>query len=290
MASVVGDPIDVGVRPNALTVAGGRIWVLSVRPGELDIVDPETNRREKAIPIGDGGMSLTGGFDSVWVLKGGRTRSLQRRSVPGGRRIGPVTEIAYPGVPVAVVAGQRALWVAVRTKGATDGPETVVKIDPSQLTQQQISIPGGVQDIAVGAGALWVSNRFRASVMRVDTRTLAMREIAVGGRPLGLAVGAGAVWVATRGDDTITRISPGGSQVKAIPMPSIPTRVVVGGGSVWATALEAGRLLRVDPRRRALVERLDTGARPFALDVLHGESVWLTLLSQGAVQRVTFTR
>ena len=289
-ASVVGDPVDVGVRPNALTVAGGRIWVLSVRPGELDIVDPKTNSREKAIPIGDGGMSITGGFDSVWVLKGGRTRSLQRRSVASGRRIGPITEIAYPGSPVAVVSGQHALWVAVRTRGATSGSETVVKIDPSGLTQQQISIPGGVQDITVGEGALWVSNRFRSSVVRVDTGTLAMREIPVAGRPLGLAAGFGAVWVATRGDDTITRISPRGTQVKAIPVPSIPTRVAVGGGSVWATALEAGRLLRVDPERRALAERVDTGPRPFALDVVHGESVWLTLLSQGAVQPVTFAR
>jgi streptogramin lyase len=286
---VVGAPIDVGFRPNALTVAGGRVWVLSGRPGELDIVDPRTNTRTQRIPIGDGGTSLTGGFDSVWVLKGGRARSLQRRSVNGGRRIGPVTEIAYPGEPVAIAAGQRALWVAVRIKDATGGAESVVKIDPSTLQQQQISIPGGVQDIAVGAGALWVSNRFGASVVRVDARTGEQRSIVLSGRPLGLAVGEGAVWVATRGDDTITRISPRGTQVEAIAMPSIPTRVTVGGGSVWATALEAGRLLRVDPRRRTLVERIDTGARPFALDVEHGRAAWLTLLSQGAVQRVGFS-
>jgi hypothetical protein len=288
-ATVVGAPLGVGLRPNALTIAGGRVWVLSGRPGELDILDPSASTPTR-IPIGDGGMSLASGFDSVWVLKGGRTRSLQRRDVASGRRIGPVTEIAYPGVPVAVVAGQRALWVAVRTKGATGGAESVVKIDPSTLQQQQISIPGGVQDIAVGAGALWVSNRFGASVVRVDTRTGAQRTIAVSGRPLGLAVGEGALWVATRGDDTITRISPNGTQTKAIAMPSIPTRVTVGGGSVWATALEAGRLLRVDPQRRALVDRIDTGPRPFALDVERGRAVWLTLLSQNAVQRVGFSR
>jgi streptogramin lyase len=66
--------------------------------------------------------------------------------------------------------------------------------------------------------------------------------------------------------------------------------VAVGGGSVWATALEAGRLLRIDPQQRKLIEPIDTGARPFALDVEHGQAVWLTLLSRGAVQRVRFSK
>jgi hypothetical protein len=94
-ASTVGTPVDVGVRPTALTIAGGRVWSLSVRPGELDIVDPQTNQRVKAIrSIGDGGMSLTGAFHSVWVVKGGRSRTLERRDVSSGRRRGPVTAIA----------------------------------------------------------------------------------------------------------------------------------------------------------------------------------------------------
>jgi streptogramin lyase len=103
-------------------------------------------------------------------------------------------------------------------------------------------------------------------------------------------VGEGAVWVATRGDDTITRISPRGTQVQAIPVPNIPTRVTVGGGSVWATSSEGARLLRIDPDTRKLVERLDTGIRPFALDVERGRAVWLTLLGDNAVQRVTFSK
>jgi streptogramin lyase len=77
---------------------------------------------------------------------------------------------------------------------------------------------------------------------------------------------------------------------KPIPVPSIPTRVTVGGGSVWATALEAGRLLRIDPNRRMVVERIDTGSRPFALDVEHGRTVWVTLLDSGSVQPVRFSK
>jgi streptogramin lyase len=288
-ASVVGAPMTVGgLRPNALTVAGGQIWVLSASSGELDVVDPQTNKLTRR-RIGGDGKSLAGGFDSVWVLKG-KTRTLLRRNARTGRRIGRVLEISYAGQPVQVVAGLGALWVGVRTPNADGAPETVVKIDPSNFGQQPITIPGGVQDLAVGAGALWVSNRFAKSVVRVDARTGAQRTIRLRGTPGGLAVGAGAVWVATRGDDTITRISPRGTSVQEIAMPNIPTRVAVGGGSVWATSTEGARLLRIDPDTRKLVERLDTGVRPFAIDVEHGSAVWITLLGDNAVQRVSFSK
>jgi streptogramin lyase len=288
-ASIVGAPITVGgLRPNALTVAGGRIWALSASSGELDTVDPQTNKLTRR-KIGGDGKSLAGGFGSVWVLKG-KTRTLLRRNARTGRRIGRVVEISYAGQPVQVVAGLRALWVGVRTPNADGAPETVVKIDPSNFAQTPITIPGGVQDLAVGAGALWVSNRFAKSVVRVDARNGVQRTIRLHGTPGGLAVGSGAVWVATRGDDTITRISPRGTSVQEIPMPNIPTRVAVGGGSVWATSSEGARLLRIDPDTRKLVERLDTGIRPFALDVEHGSAVWLTLLGDNAVQRVSFSK
>jgi streptogramin lyase/predicted Ser/Thr protein kinase len=286
--AVVGHRIPVGTRPNGLTVAGGRVWALSGPGAELDIINPRTKTIKRFI-IGADGKSVTGGFDSVWVLKG-KTRSLLRRNVRTGEPVRPVVQIAYAGLPIQVVAGQGALWVGVRTPGAVAGEETVVKIDPSTLAQQRIPIPGGVQDIAVGEGALWVTNRFAKTVLRVDARTGARRAITLSGTPGGLAVGAGAVWVATSGRNTITRISPRSLDIKRIPIPSVPTRVTVGGGSVWATSMQAARLLRIDPGRRKVVDRIKTGRQPFALDVEHGRTVWVTLLVSGTVQPVRFSR
>ena len=288
-ASVAEPPAGVALRPNALAVAGERIWVLSNPGGELVVLDPETQRQVKRISIGRGGTSLTGGFGSVWVLKA-PTRTLGRYNTRTLRRIGEQVEIPFAGEPVQVVAGQSALWVGVRDAGGGSGDETVVKVDPSTLARQGITIPGGVQDIAVGGGALWVTNRFAQTLTRVDIRSAGIRTIRMPGKPGGIAYGAGAAWVATSGDDTITRVSPRGLDVASIAMPFIPTRVAVGGGSVWATAREANRLLRIDPVRRELVERIDTGSRPFALDVERGRAVWLTLLNENAVQRVTFSR
>ena len=39
-----------------------------------------------------------------------------------------------------------------------------------------------------------------------------------------------------------------------------------------------------------MLERIDTGPRPFALDITRGRAVWLTLLDSGGVQRVRFAR
>ena len=56
------------------------------------------------------------------------------------------------------------------------------------------------------------------------------------------------------------------------------------------TAKEAGRLIRVDARTRKVRERIETGSRPFALDVTQGRAVWLTLLDSNGLQRVRFYR
>jgi streptogramin lyase len=147
-----------------------------------------------------------------------------------------------------------------------------------------------VQDLAVGAGAVWVSNRFSSTVTRIRTSDGRQDVVPVGRDPKGIAVGEGAVWVASSGDDEITRINPRSLQTRSIPLQAIPERVTVGGGSVWATAKEAGRLIRIDARTRRVVDRIETGLRPFALDITRGRAVWLTLLDQDAVQRVRFSR
>jgi streptogramin lyase len=145
-----------------------------------------------------------------------------------------------------------------------------------------------VQDLAVGAGAVWVTNRFSSTVTRIGTRDGRPTLVRVGDLPRGIAVGEGAVWVAAAGGDEITRINPRSLQTRTIELHAIPERVTVGGGSIWVTAKEAGRLIRIDPTKRKVLERIDTGTRPYALDVTRGRAVWLTVLDDDGLQRVRF--
>jgi predicted Ser/Thr protein kinase len=278
-------------RPNALTIAAGDVWALSNREGAIAVVDAATGDSEDRISVGEGASSLASGFNSVWVAKQSTSTLLRinartRRRVPGG-----AIEVGRPGRNVAVATGAGAVWVAVRNATPEDhSPEAVVRIDPRTGRQRQITVERGVQDIAVGAGAVWVTNRFTSTVTRIRTSNGSTVAVPVGALPRGIAVGEGAVWVAASGDDEITRINPRSLQTRSIALKAIPERVTVGGGSVWVTAKEAGRLIRLDVRTRKVLERIDTGSRPYALDITRGRAVWITVLDDDGLQRVLFNR
>ncbi len=280
-------------RPNSLTIADGQVWAMSFREGAIVLVDAATGERGERLTLGPALSSLSAGFGSVWVTKSDkRTRRVLRINAKTRERVGKGSvEISRPGRNVAVATGAGSVWVAVRNLSDDDqSPESIVRIDPSTGTREEIPIAAGVQDLAVGEGAVWVTNRFRATVTKVRVRDLKQAPVPVGAGPKGIAVGEGAVWVASTLDDEITRINPRSLETKHIDIQDIPERVTVGGGSVWVTAQEAGRLIRIDADTRKVIERIDTGPRPFALDITRGRAVWLTLLGNGGVQRVRFYR
>ncbi|HVF79069.1 MAG TPA: protein kinase [Solirubrobacteraceae bacterium] len=278
-------------RPNALTIAAGDVWALSNREGAIALADAVTGEADGRLNVGDGASSIAAGFDSVWVTKEStntvlRINARTRRRVPGG-----AIEIARPGRNVAVATGAGAVWVGVRNSDSDDrSPESVVRIDPGTGDQREIAVERGVQDLAVGAGAVWVTNRFSSTVTRIRTSDGSSTRVRVGAAPRGIAVGEGAIWVAAAGDDEITRINPRSLETTSIALQAIPERVAVGGKSVWVTAKEAGRLIRIDADTRKVLERVDTGSRPYALDITRGRAVWLTVLDDDGLQRVRFYR
>lgn len=278
-------------RPNGLTIAAGDVWALSNRDGTIALADAVTGEADGRLKVGDGASSLAAGFDSVWVTKESTSTVLRinartHRRVPGG-----AIEVARPGRNVVVATGAGAVWVGVRNSAPDDRtPESVVRIDPISGEQQQIPVERGVQDLAVGEGAVWVTNRFSSTVTKIRTSDAFSTRVRVGASPRGIAIGEGAVWVAAAGDDEVTRINPRSLETKSIALNAIPERITVGGGSVWVTAKEAGRLIRIDARTRKVLERIDTGSRPYALDITRGRAVWLTVLDDDGLQRVRFYR
>jgi streptogramin lyase len=291
--AVADPPIRGLTRPNALTIAAGKVWIVSNQSGQLDVLDARNGKPApgRRLNIRAGGNSVTGGFGSVWVVKGG-TRSLLRINARTRRRVaGSTREVTASGTPVVVTTGAHHVWIAVRNSSPARNlrDETVVRVDPRTYEQIPITVAAGIQNIAVGEGAVWVTNRASSTVTRIPTSTLRPdpKPIRVGRTPKGIAVGYGAVWVAGSGSRTLTRINPRTRRTRSIRLKAIPERVAVGGGSVWVTSRVAGRLLRVDPRRRRVSERVVTGRDPFALDVSR-TAVWLTLVDPNAVQRVRF--
>jgi len=142
--------------------------------------------------------------------------------------------------------------------------------------------------VAVGFGAVWVTNNTDGTVDRLDPATGRLRgpAISVGPGPLAVATGEGGVWVAT-GDGYVRRLDPstgqvarGGARIDGL------TGVAVGEGAVWATSSAAGTLTRIDPRTGHVQGRpLPVGRGPTDVAVGDG-SVWVADSIAGHVVRV----
>jgi sugar lactone lactonase YvrE len=294
--SRIGPRDPVAREPNSITVTKDRVFVLSNKDGRIVVLDASTGEPVRQIPTSQGGTAVTAGFGSIWALKES-TDMLLRYKRSNGNRIGPAIQIAVGERPVIVTAGEKAVWVGVRQlDGRRNGSgESLVRILPNltKPAQTPIDIPGGVGDVAVGEGAVWVTNTFSSSVTRVDPNDLDdLRQIRIGGTPNGVAVGEGSVWVAVEQEKALVRVSPRKrKRTGSVKLGVIPTRVTVGGGSVWVTARGANRLFRIDPKTMKIRERIETDSEPFALDVTRGNYVYVTLvddISGGGVQRVRF--
>jgi branched-chain amino acid transport system substrate-binding protein len=92
-----------------------------------------------------------------------------------------------------------------------------------------------LSDIAVGGGAVWLSDPLDGTVWRVETRPrLVMRTITVGPGVSALAFGDGSLWAANGLRGTLSRIDPETNRVvDTITIGNTPRDVAVGDGDAW---------------------------------------------------------
>jgi streptogramin lyase len=282
-AGRVAGVTTVGGRPNDLVVAGGSVWVLRGGNERLAVLDAATGRRRAQSPL-VGGLpaSAAAGFGRLWVARQ-VDPALVAIGLGSGRRSGAEVPLGEGGDrAVAVAAGQNAVFVGLRTR-----PGRVLRIDPrSRRITKTITLEQGVQDMAVGEGALWVTGRRDDVVTRVDIRTAEQREFRVGADPSAVTVGEDGIWVANRGDDTLTRIDAGSFNRETLAVGRLPSGVGVGGNAVWVANRVGNTVMRLDPRTGERVGRsVVVPGNPYAIDV-RGRAVWVTSLGRGTVTRI----
>jgi YVTN family beta-propeller protein len=277
--------IEVGGRPNGVVVANGQVWILRARSSRLTVLRQQTGKRAPYRP-------LVGPLPAAAVAFAGRLWvGVQRQSqlvaigLSSHRRIGaPIPMPPGRAKLVGVSAGERGVWVGMR-----GNPGLAVRVSPSQRKiVANVTLEDGLQDLAVGRGAVWVLGRRSNTVTRVDVRTGEKRVINVGKQPAGVAVGPNAVWVTNSGDDTVTRIDAGSLVTRNIGVGDGPNRIAVGGSAVWVANRNDSTLTRIDPEtNRKVGDPVEVGANPFGLDV-SGHQVWVTSPPDGTVQRIDF--
>jgi DNA-binding beta-propeller fold protein YncE len=288
VAGLLAATIPVGSRPNALVVARGRLWVASQGETRLRLIDTATNEPVRSAPkVGVGAAALDAGFGSVWIAKG-TTQTLLQYGAKTARRVGaPIT--LPPGTAVAVSTGERGVWVGSRSGRDGFEPQTVARVDyrTAMLARSALIQPDGVQDIAVGDGAVWVIGRQRPIVTRISVATGAEKRLVVGGNPQRLAIGQGAVWVSNN-DGSVSRIDLETRNIRRIPVGREPRGIAVGRGAVWVANSLDGTATRIEPKTGKVVAKpVEVGGNPSAVTV-RGGTAWISLLADNAVARVDF--
>jgi virginiamycin B lyase len=229
--------------PRAVAILGGRVYVGSDGPsllgGNVTRYDALTGGRIDGVEVvpcsvaaGDG-VAYTAGCPNV-----------DRLSTGAGKLevIPPETKIPLPSPPTAehvrtalfgLAVGEGAVWAI---GDALD--HRLFKIAPrTGRLIATFTLPIAPQRIAVGAGAVWITDAMHDVLIKVDPGSgRVVQRIATGRGTDGVAVGAGSVWVASGIDGRVARIDPASGRIREhIDVGPGLREVAVGPDGVWVT-------------------------------------------------------
>jgi hypothetical protein len=234
--------------PLDLAVGDGSLWILNgngepfATPKSVSRLDPITTSLAtiplpKAPPTGSPPLyDMALGPQGVWVISG--YTSVSRVDPDRNRVVQTIGNLA----PLGIASGLEGTWVI------EGGPNAAVtRLGPhSQKVARRIGIPARSLSgsIAVGAGAIWLTDPIAGELWRIDpTSTPVERSIRFAPGVSDVAYGAGALWVANPETRTLSRLNPRTNRItQTIQIGNIPGRLVVGGGGVWIVITAADKV------------------------------------------------
>ncbi len=272
-------------RPNDLALDGSAVFAASYADDRVflhDIADLSARRGPEA---GAGVGSIAACARTLWVAKA-RTGSLLRYALGTGALR---DRVALPaGDPIRIACSEESVWVAMRRLPSGQGRSQVLRFSTAGTLTGSFPVAAGVQDLAVGAGAVWVTNRTESTLTRIAIGSGLVRRVQTGARPSGVAVADGHVWVANAGDGTLSRYTTRGRlrQDRTVPAGERPVAVAAGGGTVVVSDLLGNRVLRFGADGTP-VGALDGITNPQRV-LLRGRTAWVASPNAGTVTRIAF--
>jgi peptide/nickel transport system substrate-binding protein len=274
--------VGVGIRPGALAFGAGSLWVANIDDQSVSRIDPGSLRTLRTLAVDAPPTGIAATARAVWVVGANPNASdvSVSRIDPQFDAVAPTAAIrvgnVVPGGPGEVAAHGRMIWVAPSSG-------VLARLDPTTgRVMRRIDPNAGPAAIAIGDGAVWVTDTESNNVTRIDPTGL-LSPIAVGNGPTGIAVGADGVWVADSLDDAVVRIDPTTRAVTTtIRVGHSPAGVAVGAGSVWVANSGDGTVTRIDPGTGKPLATIAVGGSPQAIAIVAGH-VWVTV-DAGAVR------
>jgi YVTN family beta-propeller protein len=295
---VVGS-VPVGIRPAAVAVGEGSVWVANTEDETVSRIDAATRQLIRTIPVGEYPSDVAVAAGSAWVALGAATQLrrivLDRNEAEEGFRATPAVEGEHTGgyLPCArsqtsLTAGGGALWLAcvspisaVSSDASRINPRTkrAIRVDEALVSSSPVGI--AFSDIAVGLGSAWIVNRLANAVTQVDAATLRnVQEVTVGRAPEAVAVGFDSIWAANSEDDSVSRFDLGEFDervvAETIPVGDTPVDVAVGENAVWVVNRGDRTISRIDPETNQVVATIELDNEPVRVAAGEG-AVWVTV-------------
>ena len=266
--------VPVGVGPTDVVAGGGSVWVANSSDDSLTQIGARSRRVTGSVSPGVAFAGLGVGASGVWVAD---TQDPSARVIdPTNRSVArtvPIEGDPRPGPTRAIAVTDEAVWIA--------NSEGVQRVDPrTGRTVARVPIGNGPTGIAVGAGAVWITDGDDGTLLRIDPATNdVVATIAVGQSASGAAVDGGGVWVTVPLEDRVKRIDPATNAVAdTVRVGGGPANVAAGAGAVWVTSRRSGTLTRIDPRTASVMRTTQVGHSPQGVAVA-GSGVWVAVQS-----------
>jgi YVTN family beta-propeller protein len=224
-------------------------------------------------------------FDEAQLAEAAAALAVGRWRLRGRRRL-----LAFAGALAAAGVGVGVFLLVGGSSSALSAVDAnsvgVVDAKRNAIVGQAM-VGASPSRVAIGAGAVWVTNFDDRTVSRVNPDTHDVQQtIQVGAGPSGVAVGNGAVWVANNLDGTLSRIDPQtNAVVQVIPVANGASAVAYGERSLWVANSGEQTVSRINPRSGTVKATIPVGASPTGLAV-GGGAVWVTSESTRSVLRI----
>jgi DNA-binding beta-propeller fold protein YncE len=167
---LVGRPIRTGASPQSLAVGGGSLWVANHDARTVTRIELASGKIMANIPVPSEPHRVAYGAGAAWVGNW-HDNSVSRIDPATNRVVGsPIPIGPHHAGNLAVGAGD--LWVTsdYRANGAAEDV-VVVRIDPqTNRAVETVAVGGHPIDVAVTAGAAWVSVANPGTLLRIAGR------------------------------------------------------------------------------------------------------------------------
>jgi peptide/nickel transport system substrate-binding protein len=263
---VVGST-HVGALPDGIAFGEGSLWITNTTDGTVARLDASGAQLIQTIDVGSSPSGIASGFGAIWVANGG-DRTVSRINPSTNKAVGTVT---VGNAPSGIATDDHWVWVTNRLDG------TVSRFAPDGGDVETFNVGQTLLGIAVGAGAVWVTDFDSGVVIRLDQKSGAETDrIHVGHGPSAIAASAAGVWVVNALDGNVSRIDPATDSIRATTLVGDePTGIGVGPSGVWVAVSSTSEMVHIDPATDQIAGRLAVGATPQGV-AMNGDSPFFT--------------